>query len=473
MGSRAAAGGTAGTAAGLMYERHAARIHGFCVRRLGDQDDAADAVQDTFLRAWLALRDGAEIRHPLPWLLTIADNVCVSRFRARRARVVTTELSERTGVDFPEAVGDVAGLAAALRALPDRQRRALLRRELQGYSYDEIGAELGASRASVAALLHRARLAVANTLRDARRGVAALVPIPAFLRAPFESASVAGVAVAGTAVVAVAQLAGPSPFSPSPPARSAGEIPAAVGAGYVVASTVRARPVAGRVAEAATDIGRRRPRDTGAAAPWMVVLARTGPASFHLPEARPQPFATEEPAAGPPTPEEPGAAPIADPQAPAPEAEEEQTEQADEPAPSPGRREPGAATTPPGKQPKGSKGRSAAAPGHAGKPETSHRPGAPGGGSSDAEQAPAEHTQPPLQASGEGAPGHADPHDGGARAPDEPGHPGGGQQGGGQGQGGGEGKGGGQEKGADEENGSKRNSSNQGQGGGPPGGRAP
>ena len=59
-----------------------------------------------------------------------------------RARV-DDELSEDTRVDFSDASSDVAGLAAALRALPVRQRRALLQHKVQGYSYDGIGAELG------------------------------------------------------------------------------------------------------------------------------------------------------------------------------------------------------------------------------------------------------------------------------------------------------------------------------------------
>ena len=242
-----------------MYERYSARIHRFCARRLGDQDDAADAVQDTFLRAWQALEDGVEVRHPLPWLLTIAENVCVSRFRARSARVSTTELSEDTRVDFSDASSDVAGLAAALRALPVRQRRALLRREVQGYSYDEIGAELGVSRASVAALIHRARLAVADAIREARRGVAALVPVPAILRAPFEGGAAATVAVAGTTtVIAVAQLAGagPAPSSAAPPARPAGALAAAAEPGRLAGpTTVQARTAGSpKPASAATEV---------------------------------------------------------------------------------------------------------------------------------------------------------------------------------------------------------------------------
>src|SRR5262245_12910898 len=222
--------------AAALYERYSARIHRFCVRRLGDRDEAADAVQDTFLRAWLALRDGAEVRFPVPWLLTIAENVCVSRFRARLARVTTTELSERSRVGYSDPVSEVAGLATALRALPDRQRQALLRREVQGYSYDEIGEELGVSRASVAALIHRARHTVADRLRDARREVAALVPIPAVLRAPFEHGVVASVAATSVAAVAIAvpQLAAPPSASSSPPSAAMGEPAHVVGADHVV-----------------------------------------------------------------------------------------------------------------------------------------------------------------------------------------------------------------------------------------------
>jgi RNA polymerase sigma-70 factor (ECF subfamily) len=159
-----------GTDAGLLFTRHGGRVHRFCVRRLNNEDEAADAVQDTFLRAWLALREGAEVRHPLPWLLTIADNVCVSRFRARGARIATTELFPETRVEAAETAGDVTSLVAALRKLPERQRRALLGHELQGYSYDEIGAELGVSRASVAGLINRGRSAVTDILRDVQRG---------------------------------------------------------------------------------------------------------------------------------------------------------------------------------------------------------------------------------------------------------------------------------------------------------------
>jgi RNA polymerase sigma factor (sigma-70 family) len=458
---------TAGAEAAVLYARHAARIHRFCVRRLGDRDEAADAVQDTFLKAWLALQNGAEVRHPLPWLLTIADNVCVSRFRARGARITTTELSECASVESTEATaGEMAGLAAALRTLPERQRQALLRRELQGYSYDEIGAELGVSRASVAALLHRARLAVADKLRDARRGAATLVPIPAFLRTPFES-GVTGFAAAGTAAVAIAltPLAGPSPAASAPHPGPEGGTALTLDSSRYAIWTAPARPRANAelaVAEAGKAGAGARTQSTQAG----VLVADDGlPGVASGPTGPASPGASET---GPSQEGEPESTAVPAPQQPAPEFGDD--EQPDESTPPSGGPHPtGGGANPPGRQPNGSNGRSASAPGR------THQPGssASGEGSSGAQhgqnggqgsvggQGNGERPQPP-QAGGGAAPGNADPPGKGAGEGGEapPGNAGGGNEndpnqgkgGGGDddgkgGGGGDDGKGGGQGKG--------------------------
>jgi RNA polymerase sigma factor (sigma-70 family) len=255
---------TANAVASALYESYGARVQQLCARRLG-ADEAPDAVQDTFLRAWLALRDGAEIRHQLPWLLTIADNVCVSRVRARRARVVTTELPESAGVEPSASSGELEGLTTAFRGLPDAQRHALLRRELQGLSYDEIGAELGVSRASVAALLHRARRAVSESLHTARRGHLAFAPISVVFRV-IHTGEAAGVAAAGsTAAVAVtvAQLAGPAPTAAPEPSQSQAvrievvAIPRSIAHATGAVRLGGAREIANRVATPSTQ--RRKP----------------------------------------------------------------------------------------------------------------------------------------------------------------------------------------------------------------------
>jgi RNA polymerase sigma factor (sigma-70 family) len=438
-----------------MYERYAGRVHRTCVDRLGDRDEAADAVQDTFLKAWLALRNGVEVRHPLPWLLAIADNVCVSRFRARGARVATTSLSDDATVDFPEAVGEVAGLVAAFRVLPVRQRQALVRRELQGYSYDEIGAELGVSHASVAALLHRARLAVADTLREARRGIAAIVPIPAVLRAPFEGGAAAGAAVAGTAVIAVSQLGGASP-APSvgatqPPAATISV--AAPSGDLVVGARASARTHSGRqTARAARATGSTQLRESRSGAPQtdrVGVLGATSVAtgestSAHVPRTVPN----EEPAgdAAPPGERVPEPTPTAaaDPIATAPEIVDQERTAA--PISPPGDASNGEAV-PPGKQPKGERGRSASAPGHTDKPEptpsnqddeppgSSREPGEKGKGHEDAPGPPGSPgagppDPPPGQADGNPGQGNGPSKDAEPGADEDTGKPGNGAGGG-------------------------------------------
>jgi RNA polymerase sigma-70 factor (ECF subfamily) len=190
--------------AGVLFERHRGRVYRFCLARLGDREEAADAVQDTFTKGWIALRDGCEVRQPLAWLLTIASNVCTSRHRARRARPAETPLLEDTEASVTHlAPVELASLPEALRALPEEQRRVFILRELRGCSYDEIGQAVGASQPAVTGLLHRARRSVAASLAGAGRSALAAIPLPGFVRAALEG----GGAVAATASVTVAASA--------------------------------------------------------------------------------------------------------------------------------------------------------------------------------------------------------------------------------------------------------------------------
>ncbi len=391
-----------------MYESYAERIRSFCARRLDDPHEAADAVQDTFLRAWLALRNGTQVRYPLPWLLTIADNVCVSRFRARGARIATTALSAEERVELPEPTHVTAGLAAALRALPDRQREALLRRELQGYSYDEIGAELGVSRASVAALLHRARLTVADRLSDARRGVAALVPTtPAFLRTFVEGGGAHVAAGAAAVAIAVAPLAGLSPASPASPSPSADAAALVLGAHHVVSSTVQARPSSRAVTHATTGTspaGGARVQVIRAGGHFQLgatyglepepVPATPVPAEV-VPAAQDLPTGDAAPAGGTDTlpsvdGTEPGGEPAGEPALTAGGDEQREEDAAADDGRSDSR------ALPPGHQPKGERGRSAYAPGHT-KSDKSPEGQTPGVGHGKGGSPEKEERQPPSE----------------------------------------------------------------------------
>src|SRR4051794_21393098 len=86
------------------FEQHRRELHVHCYRMLASYDDAEDAVQECFLRAWSA-RDGFDGDNARAWLYRIATNVCLDRSRARQRRVAAgTEVSWLT--PYPDTVLD-------------------------------------------------------------------------------------------------------------------------------------------------------------------------------------------------------------------------------------------------------------------------------------------------------------------------------------------------------------------------------
>jgi RNA polymerase sigma-70 factor (ECF subfamily) len=155
-----------------LYERHSSRIFGFCLSRLGSREEAEDAVQTTFLNAQRGLGRGVVPEYELAWLFKIAQNVCHNRHQSarRRGRVEGTQdidaLQDVIASPERSAAVSLGELTRALGAIPTRQRRALLLREFQGYSYEEIASELDVSVSAVETLVFRARRAVAHELEQ-------------------------------------------------------------------------------------------------------------------------------------------------------------------------------------------------------------------------------------------------------------------------------------------------------------------
>jgi RNA polymerase sigma-70 factor (ECF subfamily) len=218
----------------LLYEQHSSRIFGFCLSRLGSREEAEDAVQTTFLNAQRGLGRGVVPEYELAWLFKIAQNVCHNRHQSarRRGRVEATQdldaLQDVIASPDRSAAVSLGELTGALGAIPTRQRRALLLREFQGYSYEEIANDLGISVAAVETLLFRARRAVAQQLAQpgatsrSRRGAAAsLVELFRWLfggSAPLKLAAVTAAVVATAATVSIVPLVGdhkPAPVAPA------------------------------------------------------------------------------------------------------------------------------------------------------------------------------------------------------------------------------------------------------------------
>jgi len=195
----------------LLYRRHAGRILRYCRSFLSRPADAEDALQQTFLQAHRALREGVQPVSEVAWLLTIARHVCLSRADTLRRRS-SSETSEDPvlladllpAADAPEAVS--AEVQAAFARLSERQRQALFLREWHGCSYAEIADALDTTESAVETLIFRARRALAAELAGRRdRRVPGLAGLLGWLRTLFAPAA-AKVAV-GAAVATVAGTA--------------------------------------------------------------------------------------------------------------------------------------------------------------------------------------------------------------------------------------------------------------------------
>jgi RNA polymerase sigma-70 factor (ECF subfamily) len=115
-----------------LYRRHVTEVYRYAYAVLGEQADAEDVTQTTFLNAYRAYCRGERPEKAQNWLITIAHNVCRQRFRqAKRRPEVALEHVET--VVAPEREGPSAEeLRRAFGQLPPSQREALVMRELEG-----------------------------------------------------------------------------------------------------------------------------------------------------------------------------------------------------------------------------------------------------------------------------------------------------------------------------------------------------
>ncbi len=157
----AAARGGCDDAFRALVERHQHRIHRLCFHYLGNEADAVEACQDTFVRAHRALPRFQPRARLSTWLHRIALNLCRDRIRRRRPTIALDDL------DFPcegaspdEAAireADLAKLDRALATLPARLRDVVVLSCLEGLSHAECAAILKCGERAIEGRLYRAR----------------------------------------------------------------------------------------------------------------------------------------------------------------------------------------------------------------------------------------------------------------------------------------------------------------------------
>ena len=150
-----------------IVDRYQGRLLGFCRQMLGSTEDAEDVLQEVFVNAYRAmLADEREI-NLRPWLYRIARNRCLNHLRKPTAdaqesmdmvpmvEAASTAEKVHNREEFRQLLTDVS-------KLPETQRSALLLREMDAMSYEEIAQAMDTSVPSVKSLLVRARISLAE-----------------------------------------------------------------------------------------------------------------------------------------------------------------------------------------------------------------------------------------------------------------------------------------------------------------------
>jgi RNA polymerase sigma factor (sigma-70 family) len=144
----------------VVYERHHQALYRYCRSILRDDADAQDALQSTFAAAFAALGRGPRDVPIRPWLFRIAHNEAVSVLRRRRPMAELSEATDPGTISIEDQVAERAELALLLRdlrELHERQRSALVMRELSGLSHEEIALALQTSVGAAKQAIYEAR----------------------------------------------------------------------------------------------------------------------------------------------------------------------------------------------------------------------------------------------------------------------------------------------------------------------------
>ena len=146
-----------------LVRRHQPTVYRVALSMLGSEADAQDATQETFVRAWRGL---PRFRHDsaVPtWLYRIVTRRCLDLIAGRRPTEALNDTQPDPRLDPVHTAEQRARLQAVTRAiaqLPGDQRAALILREFEGLSYDQVADALNTTVPAIKGRIHRARLAV-------------------------------------------------------------------------------------------------------------------------------------------------------------------------------------------------------------------------------------------------------------------------------------------------------------------------
>ena len=147
-------------------EQYADRLFRFAFSSLRNREQAEDVVQESFARVWEKV-ENVEFEKAKYYLFTTAHHAMIDEVRHRQRFASVEEPLPTNAKTTPRQFPDVNEvLHKTLATLPEAQRNALLLRDYEGYSYQEIGEITGMSESQVKVNIFRARTALKNKLKS-------------------------------------------------------------------------------------------------------------------------------------------------------------------------------------------------------------------------------------------------------------------------------------------------------------------
>ena len=157
-----------------LVEAYQRPVYNLCYRMMGNAEDAEDAAQETFIRAYKALDRYDPSRKFSTWLLSIASNYCIDQHRRRKLPTFSVDafdspivphdgLSVEAQMMQDERQSQVTDL---LETLQPKDKAAIVMRYWYDYSYEEIAEALSLTVSAVKSRLHRARKDLAGVWVD-------------------------------------------------------------------------------------------------------------------------------------------------------------------------------------------------------------------------------------------------------------------------------------------------------------------
>lgn len=145
----------------MLVRRYQTPVYRIALRLLASRADADDVTQDTFLRAWRSMSRFRGDSAFQTWLYRIVTRRCFDLLAAHRDTVVLDEDHLGPSVDPSSTIEQrerLHAITAQIHALPPDQRAALLLREFEGLSYEQVADVLQTTVPAIKGRIHRARL---------------------------------------------------------------------------------------------------------------------------------------------------------------------------------------------------------------------------------------------------------------------------------------------------------------------------